>query len=105
MPDWLIALLNNPLAITALGTALFVPLFNLIGQIISKRASGPPPKAHDVRDLPEHPLLVSTKVHLGEPELRQLAETAARVHDLDEETLPRIERNPRPDHREDRPRQ
>ncbi|AZN72728.1 hypothetical protein D5400_16895 [Georhizobium profundi] len=78
MPRWLIELLNNPAAVTALGTSLVVPLLTLIGLVITKRGHAPPPPAYDVRDLPDHPLLVSTKVHLGEPELELLKDTAAR---------------------------
>jgi len=78
MPRWLIELLNNPAAITALGTAIFVPLFTLIGLLVNKHGKTPPPPAYDVRDLPEHPLLVSTRVHLGEPEIELLKDTAAR---------------------------
>ncbi|AZN72243.1 hypothetical protein D5400_14015 [Georhizobium profundi] len=78
MPRWLIELLNNPAAVTALGSALVVPLLTLIGLVITKRGHAPPPPAYDVRDLPDHPLLVSTKVHLGEPELELLKDAAAR---------------------------
>lgn len=78
MPRWLIELLNNPAAVTALGTSLVVPLLTFIGVVITKRGNAPPPPAYDVRDLPDHPLLVSTKVHLGEPELELLKDAAAR---------------------------
>jgi hypothetical protein len=77
MPRWLIELLNNPAAVTAFGTSLVVPFLTLVGLVITKRGSAPPP-AYDVRDLPDHPLLVSTKVYLGEPELELLKDAAAR---------------------------
>jgi hypothetical protein len=64
--------------VAALGTSLVVPLLTLIGLVITKRGNAPPPPAYDVRDLPDHPLLVSTKVHLGEPELELLKDASAR---------------------------
>lgn len=78
MPDWLIALLNNPVAVTALGGAVFIPFFKMLADIFMRSGPKPPPSAYDVRDLPDHPLLVSTKVHLGEPELELLKDAAAR---------------------------
>lgn len=84
MPDWLITLLNNPLAVTAIDGALFIPFFRMLADIFMKRGPTPPPLAHDARDLPDHPLLVSAKAHLNEPELEMLKDIAAR--------MPRIER-------------
>lgn len=83
MPDWLITLLNNPVAVTALGGAVFIPFFKMLADIFMKRGPTPPPLAHDARDLPDHPLLVSAKVHLNEPELEMIKDTAARTRRIE----------------------
>lgn len=93
MPDWLTNILADPasaaLLVTALGAAVTVPLFNLVGQWLFRKGPTPPPLAHDARDLPEHPLLVSAKVHLNEPELEMLKDIAARTR-RNERQLDRI---------------
>lgn len=92
MPDWLITLLNNPVAVTAIGGAVFIPFFKMLADIFMKRGPTPPPLAHDARDLPDHPLLVSAKVHLNKPELTMLTESHRRIREIDEECLPKLER-------------
>jgi hypothetical protein len=44
-----------------------------------RRVPIPPPIAHNVRDLLEHPPLVSAKVHLNEPKVDMLNDIAART--------------------------
>ncbi len=83
MPDWLIKLLNNPVAVTALGGAVFIPFFKMLADIFMRRGPTPPPLAHDARDLPDHPLLVSARVHLSEPELEMIKEIAARTRRIE----------------------
>ncbi|MCO6386337.1 hypothetical protein [Aliihoeflea sp. 40Bstr573] len=84
MWDWFV---NNTAAVTALvtalGMALFIPLFDFLGKFFHRHGPVPPPAAYDARDLPDHPLLVSAKVHLNEPELEMLRETAARTRRME----------------------
>lgn len=87
MPQWLIDLLNNPVAVTALGTAFAIPLLNFLAQVLLRKSPPPPPVAHDVRDLPDHPLLVSTKVHLQDEEREMLLDVRKAI---EKEVLPCI---------------
>lgn len=87
MPDWLIALLNklvdNPLAMGALGTAIVVPVCTVLAAYLTKKAPPARPVAYDARDLPEHPLLVSSKVHLAEePEWAALHATMRKLEHI-----------------------
>jgi hypothetical protein len=66
VPEWLIELLNNPVAITELGTVFFTSLLAFLAQVFMRNSPPPGPIAYDARDLPEHPLLVSAKAHLAD---------------------------------------
>jgi len=91
MPQWIIDLLDRSAAVTALvtviGTAIVSPFLIFFGKLLFRAAPPPPPVAHDVRDLPDHPLLVSAKVHLQDEELAMLTGIKKQLdrleHDLD----------------------
>jgi hypothetical protein len=85
VPEWLIDLLNNPLAVTALGTAFFVPLLTLLGQIAMRKSPAPGPIAYDARDLPEHPLLIAAKMHLADEEMALISGVARKVDRIDDQ--------------------
>ncbi|BDA84944.1 hypothetical protein Sa4125_24860 [Aureimonas sp. SA4125] len=83
MPEWLIALLNNPLAITALGTVFFTPLLAFLAQVFMRSSPPPGPIAYDARDIPEHPLLVAAKVHLADEEMALITGIGRKVDQID----------------------
>ncbi|MBP0439566.1 hypothetical protein [Tianweitania sediminis] len=91
MPQWMIDLLDRSGAVTAIvtvvGTAIVSPLLIFLGKVLFRASPPPPPVAHDVRDLPDHPLLVSAKVHLQDEEVAILVALKAQLdrieHDLD----------------------
>ncbi|MCQ8781741.1 hypothetical protein [Mangrovibrevibacter kandeliae] len=84
MPEWLIDLLNNPVALTAIGTAFVTPILGFLANFFMRRTSPPGPVAYDARDLPEHPLLISAKVHLADEDMdvvRDIGREVERISD------------------------
>lgn len=76
MPQWLIDLLDRQEAIVAIVGAVSVgfgvPLFNFLAKVVMRNSPPPAPKAYDVRDIPEQPLLLSAKVRLADDEIGEL---------------------------------
>lgn len=85
MPEWIIDLLNNPIAVTAIGAAIIGPFLKFLADIFMKASPPPGPIAHDIRSLPDHPLLVSAKVHLADEEMAMLTETTKTVRRIEQD--------------------
>ncbi|MCP1200041.1 hypothetical protein [Notoacmeibacter sp. MSK16QG-6] len=90
MPQWAIDLLGNPAVITAIGTGFVTPILTFLAYVFMRRSPPKTPVAYDARDLPDHPLLVSAKVHLVDEHVKEIAairktamatlDTAEKIH-------------------------
>ena len=73
MPEWLKYLIENHTGVVALvtvvGAVVITPFLGFLAKLFVRVTPPKSPVAYDVRDVPEHPLLVSAKVHLADDEM------------------------------------
>lgn len=88
MPGWLIDLLRDRELVAALGTVIAmgitVPFLGFLSKLLMRRSPPREPVAYEARDLPDHPLLVSARVHLADEEMALLERLERKVDHLDD---------------------